>query len=250
MTKQSDFITSNKSNWCPGCSNFSIRAALIRAFSELGLKPHKIAMVFDIGCAGNSCVLYNTYGFHGLHGRTVSVAVGAKLANNELTAIGIAGDGGAYGEGLNHLVEAARSDSDITLIVSNNMLYSLTTGQASPTSKKGTKTKSTPDGVNKVGLNPLLIALAAGASFVSRGYADEIEHLSGIFKKAINHKGFSLIDVLQPCITLDKKNTREWYKERIYQLDDKWPVKNKNKAIIKVQEWGDHIPIGIFFERK
>ena len=250
MTKQSDFITSKKSNWCPGCSNFSIRAALIRAFSELDLKPHKIAMVFDIGCAGNSCVLYNTYGFHGLHGRTVSVAVGAKLANEELTVIGIAGDGGAYGEGLNHLVDAARSDFNITLIVSNNLLYSLTTGQASPTSEKGTKTKSTPEGVDKVRLNPLLISLSAGAGFVSRGYTDQVEHLSEIFKKAISHKGFSLVDVIQPCITLDKKNTKEWYNERVYQLDDKWPVNNRNKALIKVQEKGDKIPIGIFFEKK
>jgi len=250
MIKQSDFITSNKSNWCPRCSNFSIRAALIKAFSELGLKPYEIAMIFDIGCAGNACNLYNTYGFHGLHGRTVPLAVGAKLANDKLTVIGIAGDGGAYGEGLNHFIEAARSNYNITLIVSNNRLYSLTTGQASPTSERGTKTKSTPDGVNKTGLNPLLIALSAGASFVARGYADEVEHLSEIFKKAINHKGFSLIDILQPCITLDKKNTREWYKERIYQLDNNWPVKDKNKAIIKVQEWRDKIPIGIFFEEK
>lgn len=247
---EKDFLTSNKSNWCPGCSNFSIRAALIRAFSELDLKPHKIAMVFDIGCAGNSCVLYNAYGFHGLHGRTVPVAAGAKIANKELTVIGIAGDGGAYGEGLNHLSEASRSNYDINLIVSNNKLYSLTTGQASPTSEKGTKTKSTPEGVDKKGLNPLLMSLSAGAGFVARGYADEIEHLSEIFKKAINHKGFSLIDVLQPCITLDKKNTRDWYKKRIYKLDKNWPVKDRNKAIKKVQEWGDKIPIGVFFEQK
>ena len=249
MIKQSDFITSNKSSWCLGCSNFSVRAALVRAFSELNLEPHKISMVFDIGCAGNSCVLYNTYGFHGLHGRTVPLAAGAKLANNKLTVIGIAGDGGAYGEGLNHLIEAARSNYDITLIVSNNRLYSLTTGQASPTSAKGTKTKSTPDGVDKISTNPLLIALSAGAGFVARGYADEVEHLSEIFKKAIKHKGFSLIDVLQPCITLDKKNTREWYKERIYQLGNNWPLSDKNKALIKVQEWRDKIPIGIFFEK-
>lgn len=250
MTKQNNYITSNKSSWCPGCSNFSIRAALIRAFSELNLKPHEISMVFDIGCAGNSCNLYKTYGFHGLHGRTVPLAVGAKLANNKLTVIGITGDGGAYGEGLNHFIEAARSDFDITLIVSNNRLYSLTTGQASPTSKKGTKTKSTPDGVKKTDLNPLLMALSAGAGFVSRGYANEVDYLSDIFKKAISHKGFSLVDVLQPCITLDKVNTKEWYQKRIYQLDDKWPVKDRNKAIIKVQEYGERIPLGIFFEEK
>ena len=250
MTNQNNFITSNKSSWCPGCSNFSIKAALVRTFSELNLEPHKIAMVFDIGCAGNSCILYNTYGFHGLHGRTIPVAVGAKMANKSLTVIGIAGDGGAYGEGLNHLSEASRSNYDITFIVSNNFLYSLTTGQASPTSEKGTKTKSTPEGVQKEGLNPLLMVLSAGASFVARGYADEVKHLSEIFKEAIRHKGFSLIDVLQPCITLDKKNTREWYKNRIYMLDKNWPVKERNKAMVKVQEWGDRIPIGIFFKEE
>jgi len=150
-------------------------------------------------------VSYNTYGFHGLHGRVVPLATGAKLANDKLTAICMAGDGGAYGEGLNHLVEAARNNFDITLIVSNNRLYSLTTGQASPTSEKGTETKSTPYGVNKIGMNPLSIALSADAGFVARGYAYEIKHLSEIFKQAIKHKGFSLIDVIQPCITLDKK---------------------------------------------
>jgi len=248
MIKQSDYITSNKPTWCLGCSNFNIRAALTRSFSELNLEPHKIAMVFDIGCAGNACNTYKTYGFHGLHGRTLPLAVGAKLANDELTVIGIAGDGGAYGEGLNHFIEAARSDFNITFIVSNNFLYSLTTGQTSPTSEKGTKTKSTPDGVDKIGTNPLLIALSAGAGFVSRGYTGEIEHLSEIFKKAINHKGFSLVDVLQPCL-LDKKHTRKWYQEKIYKLDNKWPVGDKNKAMIKSQEWGDKIPIGIFFEK-
>jgi len=138
---------------------------------------------------------------------------------------------------------------DITLIVSNNRLYSLTTGQASPTSEKGTETKSTPYGVNKIGMNPLSIALSADAGFVARGYAYEIKHLSEIFKQAIKHKGFSLIDVIQPCITLDKKNTKEWYSKKIYKLDKNWPSKDKNKALIKVQEWGDKIPIGIFFRR-
>ena len=246
---KNSFITSNKSIWCPGCSNFNIQAALVSAFSELKLEPHKIGMFFDIGCTGNGCVSYNTYGFHGLHGRVVPLATGAKLANDKLTAICMAGDGGAYGEGLNHLVEAARNNFDITLIVSNNRLYSLTTGQASPTSEKGTETKSTPYGVNKIGMNPLSIALSADAGFVARGYAYEIKHLSEIFKQAIKHKGFSLIDVIQPCITLDKKNTKEWYSKKIYKLDKNWPSKDKNKALIKVQEWGDKIPIGIFFRR-
>ncbi len=247
---KNNYIELNKSTWCPGCSNFNIQAALVLAFSELKLKSHEIAMFYDIGCAGNACNLYKTYGFHGLHGRVIPLASGAKLVNDKLIAVCLAGDGGAYGEGIGHLIEASRNNFNITLIVSNNRLYSLTTGQASPTSEKGTKTKSTPYGVNKNALNPLLIALSADASFVARGYAYEIKHLSEIFKQAIKHKGFSLIDVIQPCITLDKKNTREWYDNRIYKLDKSWPNKDKNKALIKVQEWDKRIPIGIFFQEK
>ena len=240
------FIDLSKSGWCPGCSNFNIQIALSSAFSELNLEAHKIAMFFDIGCAGNACDVYKTYGFHGLHGRVIPLASGAKLVNDKLTAICLAGDGGAYGEGINHLIEAARSNINITLIVSNNRLYSLTTGQTSPTSEQGTKTKSTPDGVDKPALNPLLIALSAGAGFVARGYAYEIKHLSDIFKQAIKHNGFSLIDVIQPCITLNKKNNKEWYDQRVYKLDKTWPSQNRNKALIKVQEWDDRIPLGIF----
>lgn len=240
------FIALERSTWCPGCSNFGIQTALASTFLELNLEPHEIAMFFDIGCSGNACNIYKTYGFHGLHGRVIPLASGAKLANNKLTTICLAGDGGAYGEGINHLIEASRNNIDITLIVSNNKLYSLTNGQASPTSEQGVKTKSTPDGINKPALNPLLVALSAGAGFVARGYAYDVKHLSEIFKQAIKHKGFSLIDVIQPCISLNKINTKEWYDKRIYKLDKNWPNKDRNKALVKVQEWNNRIPLGIF----
>jgi len=152
--KATEYNTSCKPTWCPGCGDFGIWTAIKNVLSELDIAPHNVVITYDIGCIGNMASSVKCYGFHSLHGRALPVAVGAKLANEELTVIGIAGDGGAYGEGLNHLVDAARSDSNITLIVSNNLLYSLTTGQASPTSEKGTKTKSTPEGVNKVGVNP------------------------------------------------------------------------------------------------
>lgn len=245
-----EYTSTIKPTWCLGCSNFGVRTALLKAFVDLGLNPEEIAMVCDIGCLGNSCNWYKVYGFHGLHGRTVPVMIGAKLANKKMTVIGLVGDGGAYGEGLNHLVEACRSNADITLIVSNNHLYSLTTGQASPTTKEGIKTKSTPQGTIKQSLNPLAIALDSGAGFVARGYADDVKHLTELIKQGINHRGFSLIDVLQPCLTINRVNTREWYKERIYQLDKKWPNKDKKAAKIKTEEWGKKIPIGIFYQKQ
>jgi len=209
MKKPTDYISSVKPSWCPGCSNFGIRAALLNALAELELEPSQIAMIYDIGCLGNSANWFKTYGFHGLHGRTVPVAIGAKLANRDLTVIGLAGDGAIYGEGLNHLVEACRSNIDITLIVSNNGLYSLTTGQASPTTLKGVKTKSTPEGTIKEGLNPLALALEAGASFVARGYTNDPKNLTETIKKAILHRGFALVDVIQPCLTIGKDNLKQ-----------------------------------------
>jgi len=248
MLKQSDFLNLKESTWCAGCTNFALHRALVQALIELNIKPHNTAITFDIGCAGNACNIYKTYGFHLLHGRIIPVAMGAKTANDKLTVIAIGGDGGVYGEGVGHLIEACRANPDITTIVSNNKLYSLTKGQASPTSKKGVKTKSTPYGLDKPALNPLTRALSSEAKFIARGYTGEVKHLTEIFKKAISYKGFSLVDVLQPCITLDKINTREYYKERVYRLGKNWPTKNKDKAFKKLQE-DKKIPLGIFYKK-
>ncbi|MFC1700814.1 thiamine pyrophosphate-dependent enzyme [Patescibacteria group bacterium] len=245
-----EFTTNTKPTWCAGCSNFAIRSALLKAFVELGLKPEQIAMVFDIGCAGNSASWYNVYSFHGLHGRVIPVASGMKLANKKLKVIGIGGDGGMYGEGIGHLMQVSRSNIDITIIVSNNQLYSLTTGQASPTTKKGTKTKSTPEGIIEKQLNPLSSAISASASFVARAYTGELSHLTETIKKAINHKGFSLIDVLQPCVTIDKIHNNEWFKSRIEKLDNNWPVQDKKKAFDKAEQLGEKIPIGIIYQKE
>jgi 2-oxoglutarate ferredoxin oxidoreductase subunit beta len=249
MLTEKDFVTPVTSTWCKGCGNFGIWTALRTALAELKIPPHMVAAVFDIGCGGNSCNWYNVYCFHSLHGRALPVAFGAKLANHQLTVLAVAGDGGAYGEGGNHFLHSCRGNIDLTFIVSDNQLYSLTTGQACPTTSKGMVTKSTPEGVIEKALSPLQIAISAGATFVARGYADDVKHLTNLIKQAITHRGFALVDVLQPCVTLNKVNTREWFKKRVYKLK-RWNPTNKKKALIKAGEWGKKIPIGLFYQEK
>lgn len=249
MLTVKDYTTSIKPTWCPGCGNFGIWTAVRTALAELNLPPHQVAVVFDIGCAGNSCNWYNCYGFHSLHGRILPVTFGAKLANHKLTVLAVAGDGGAYGEGGNHFLHACRANPDIKLLVSNNQLYSLTTGQAGPTTELGTITKSTPEGVIEQPLNPLQVAIAAGATFVARGFSDGLPHLTTLIKQAILHRGFALVDILQSCVTLNKVNTREWYQARVYKLEESdYRPGDKNKALAKAGERGDKIPIGLFYQ--
>lgn len=245
------FTTHITPTWCPGCGSFGIWTALRRAFAELKLAPHDIAMTFDIGCSSNGVNWYNAYSFHGLHGRALPVAYAAKLVNHKLTVLAVAGDGGAYGEGLNHFIAACRGNPDVTYVVHNNKLYSLTTGQASPTSDIGMKTRSTPKGLLEKDFNPLQAAISSGATFVSRGFADDITGLAKLLKKAIKHKGFSLVDILQPCPSLNRVNTREWYKGRFYDLaKSSHNPQNKKAALIKAGEWGKKIPLGIFYEEQ
>jgi len=246
-----NYFTSIKPTWCPGCGNFGIRTALAQALDELELPNHKILMTTDVGCGGNQSSWYKMYTFHSLHGRSLPPAVGAKIVNPELTVLAQNGDGGAYGEGTNHLIHAARKNINITYLVHNNQLYSLTTGQATPTSDQGSKTKSTPQGVASPPLNPLALAIASGASFVARGFAGDIPHLKEIIKTAIQHQGFALIDILQPCITFNRINTFAWFKERVYKLENH-DHKNKVEAFKRAQEWNHDsegkIPIGIFYQ--
>ena len=187
------------------------------------------------------------YGFHSLHGRTLPVAIGAKLANKDLTVLAIAGDGGCYGEGGNHLIHSARYNSDINLIVANNQSFSLTTGQASPTSDKGYISKTTPWGEIKNPINPLSLSLTAGATFVARSAAFELKHLTETIKSSIQHKGFSHIDVLQQCVTFNKVNTVAWYKEHISELDNSHDSKNLQSALEKSLQT-EKLPIGIFYQ--
>ncbi|RJQ33488.1 2-oxoacid:ferredoxin oxidoreductase subunit beta [Candidatus Parcubacteria bacterium] len=249
--KAKDFNTSYKPSWCPGCGNFGMQIAMQNALVELGLKPENVLIFYGIGCSGNGVNFTKTYAWHSLHGRAVPSAVGAKLANKDLKIIIMAGDGDGYGEGMGHFIHALRGNADVTYVVHDNKLYSLTTGQAAPTSDKGTKTKSTPDGLIEVSVNPMALALSAGCSFVSRGFAGDANNLKEIFKAAIMHPGFSLVDVFQPCVTFNKINTFKYYFDRLYKLSDK-PGYNKtdiNMAFNEALTFGNKIPYGIFYQK-
>ena len=235
--------------WCPGCGNFGIWNALKRAYAELELNPKDIFMVFGIGCSGNGVNFFNCYSFHALHGRTLPVATGTRLTNNKLNVVAAGGDGDGYGIGVGHFIHSLRRNLNITYIVHNNQVYGLTTGQTSPTSARGFKTKSTPAGVIEQPLNPLALAIDCGGTFVARGYAGDMLNLAKIFVEAIEHVGFSLVDVLQPCVTWNKVNTYAWYKDKVYKLDDVGhDPTDKDEAYRKAWEWGDKIPTGVFYK--
>lgn len=234
--------------WCPGCGNFGVWTALKNALVELQIPEQELVIVYGVGCSGNMADFNRVYGFHALHGRAISNAVAIKAANHRLKVIVVAGDGDTYGEGLNHFISAMRGNHDITLLVHDNQVYGLTTGQTAPTTDKGTKTKSTPFGSPEVPINPIGMALTADATFIARGFAGNIRHLTEMIKRAILHPGFSLVDMFQPCFTFNKVNTYHYFRERIYDLQQ-----NEFEANHKVLAWEktfDHekLPIGIFYE--
>jgi 2-oxoglutarate ferredoxin oxidoreductase subunit beta len=236
--------------WCPGCGNFGILQAVKKALVSLNLKPQQVLFVSGIGQAPKLPHYTKGNVFNGLHGRTLPAATGAKIANHDLTVIGIDGDGGAYGEGVGHLLAAARRNINITYLVHNNQVYGLTKGQASPTSDTGFVTKTTPDGAGQP-LNPLMLALASDISFLARGFAGDSEHLSGLIEAGIRHRGFALIDILQPCVSFNHVNTFQWYRERVYKLaTEGHDPADKTAALAKAQEWGARIPIGIIYRQE
>jgi 2-oxoglutarate ferredoxin oxidoreductase subunit beta len=246
-----DDYTGLEPAWCPGCGNFGILRALNKALVELKLKPHQVLMVSGIGQAGKLPHYSRGNVFNSLHGRALPVAVGAKMANPELTVIAIGGDGDGYAEGGNHFVHSLRRNHDITYLVHDNQVYGLTKGQASPTSDEGFVTKTTPQGASPA-INPVVLAIVAGASFVARAFAGDIDYLSELIQKGIRHRGFSLIDILQPCVTFNHKNTFKWYRERVYRLDEEKGYRpgDKKQALEKAWEWGERIPIGLIYEQK
>lgn len=234
--------------WCPGCGDFAIWMALKSALQELNLPPHKVLILYGIGCSGNMANFVNTYAWHSLHGRAIPSAVGAKLCRKDLTVIVVAGDGDALGEGMGHFIHAVRGNADITYIIHDNKVYGLTVGQTAPTAIKGYKSKSTPEGVIEVNANALSLAIASGCGFVSKGYSGKIPHLKNLMKEAITHRGFSLVDVYQPCVTFNKVNNFPFYNERVYDLAETGhDTENRTVAFEKSLEWGDRIPIGIFY---
>jgi len=233
--------------WCPGCGNFGILNTFKEAVLELGIEPHQFTIVSGIGQAAKLPHYLKCNTFNGLHGRSLPVATGLKLANHEMTVIAVAGDGDCYGEGGNHLLHAIRRNIGVKLFVHDNQIYGLTKGQASPTSMEGIKTKNQPLGVFSEQLNPMALAIALDCSFVARGFAGDTEHLKGLIKEAMGHKGFSLVDILQPCVTFNKINTYEWYRQRVYHLEDDYNPQDRAEAFRRSLEWGDRIPLGILF---
>jgi 2-oxoglutarate ferredoxin oxidoreductase subunit beta len=250
MVSVSDY-TGLQPAWCPGCGNFGILKALNNALVELVIEPHQILLVSGIGQAGKLPHYTRGNVFNSLHGRPVPPAIGAKITNPELVVIAVSGDGDGYGEGGNHFIHAARRNHDITYLVHNNQVYGLTKGQASPTSDPGFITKTTPYGAASP-VNPVAMAIVSGASFVARGFAGDIDHLSNLIKQAITHRGFALIDILQPCVSFNHKNTFQWYHERVYKLEDEsgYDPGDKKSALEKAQEWEERIPIGIIYRQE
>ena len=233
--------------WCPGCGNFSILEAVKKALAACQLKPYQVLFVSGIGQAAKAPHYLNANVFNGLHGRSLPVATGAKLANPDLTVIVESGDGCNYGEGGNHFLAAIRRNIDVTLLVHNNQVYGLTKGQASPTTDEGFVTKAQPEGVASAPFNAVAVAVAMHAGFVARGFSGMADHLSGLIQQAIAYRGFSLIDVLQPCVSFNKVNTYTWYKQRCYPLADDYDPMAWETAVKVAAEWGDRIPIGVIY---
>ena len=243
-----DFKGKVDPDWCPGCGDFGVLNSLQRAAAELGLRPHEIVTVSGIGCSSNLPGYINTYGAHTLHGRSLAFATGVKMANHELTVIATGGDGDGYGIGGNHFTHTARRNVDLTYVVMNNQIYGLTTGQVSPTSRVGQKTKSTPFGSVEYPINPITSAIMNGATYVARGYSGDVRHLTELIKGGIEHQGFALIDIFSPCVTFNLDNTHNFFKERIKKLEDEGhDATSWAAACEKAMVWGDEIYIGKFY---
>lgn len=233
--------------WCPGCGNFSILEAVKKALVASNLEPHQVLFVSGIGQAAKAPHYLNVNCFNGLHGRSLPVATGAKLANPDLAVIVESGDGCNYGEGGNHFLAAIRRNIDVTLLVHNNQIYGLTKGQASPTTAEAFVTKAQPEGVFSAPFNPIAVAVAMGAGFVARGFSGMVDHLANLIQEGIAHQGFALIDILQPCVSFNKVNTYAWYKERCYVLPAEYDPTDWEAAMKQAVEWGEKIPLGIIY---
>jgi len=238
-------------DWCPGCGDYGVLPAVQKALVELQIPQHEVATISGIGCSSNFPGFIETYGMHTLHGRSIPVATGVKMANHALTVLVTGGDGDGFGIGCGHFVHAMRRNVDLTYMVMDNQIYGLTTGQTSPTSRLAMKTKTTPFGNVERPVNPLALALAAGATYVARGFSAEQKHLTELIKNAIQHKGFSFLDIFSPCVTYNHDNTVQWFRPRVKKLEDNpaYDPSDWNAAMEKSQLWGDEIPIGKFYER-
>ena len=237
-----------KPTWCPGCGDYGVVAAVEMAVKRLKIPSHEVVIVSGIGCSSNLPHFLSSYGFHAIHGRAVPVAEGIRWGNHALTVIATGGDGDGFGIGAGHFVHAMRRNVDLTYVTMDNQIYGLTTGQASPTSTMGQKTKSTPDGVIERPVNPLSLALASGATYVARGFSGDVKHLAELVANGIQHHGFSFVDVFSPCVTYNKLNTFDFFRQRIYKLESAGhDPTDLTRAFARSIEWGEKIPIGLFY---
>ncbi len=247
MVELKEYQRSEIPNWCAGCGDFGILAGVKKTLTELNVAPHEVVLVSGVGCFAKLPYWVKAYGFVGLHGRSLPVAQGIKLANPKLKVIAFGGDGDGYGEGGNHFLHACRRNVNIAYFVHNNEVFGLTTGQYSPTAEKGRKSKSSPLGSLEKPVNPLALALAAGATFVARAYAGNLKEMVEIMKKAIEHKGFAFVDVLQPCVSFGKD--LGYYKERVYSLGTDYDCSNKIQAWEKALET-EKLACGILYSEE
>ncbi len=231
--------------WCPGCGDFPIRATLEKVIGELPIPGKDVVLTSGIGQAAKMPHYLPYSYFNGLHGRSLPLAVGVKLARPELTVIAVSGDGCQYGEGGNHFIHTIRRRLDITILACNNKVYGLTKGQSSPTTDRDMKNALDPEGNSNTPFSPLAVAITVGAPFVARAFAGDPLHMEQVFREAILFKGTAVVDILQPCVSFNKVNTYQWYRERIYKLEE--PFSDRYEAIRAAESWGDRIPIGIFY---
>jgi 2-oxoglutarate ferredoxin oxidoreductase subunit beta len=250
MTDSNDltrFNTQAKPNWCPGCGNFGILSALKKALLQLDLEPHEVVMSTGIGCSSKIPHWINVYGLHSLHGRSLPIAAGIKIGNGDLCVIAEGGDGDGYSEGMSHFIQACRRNVDVTYIVHNNGVFSLTTGQTSTTGKQGFVSSSTPQGSIEPPFDPVTLAIAAGASFVARGFSGDMDQLRELIVAAVNHPGFAFIDVMQVCVSYNPAKSHKWYKERVYKLEDIGHNPADRSGALTFAGAGEGIATGLFY---
>jgi len=247
-TRPTDYHSNVKPTWCPGCGNYTISFGLMQVLATMGYQPHQVVLTFDIGCSGNGADKIKTYSFKSLHGRALLPAIGIKYANHSLPVITMIGDGGMYWEGAAHWIAAAQRNEDITVLVADNQIYGLTTGQTSPTTELTCQTKTQPEGTLDEPINPIATSIAAGATFVARAWVGDPVHMQQIMKQAIDHKGFAIVDILQTCVTFNRINTLEYYRDRIYKLNETQHDRSSKTQAYQRAEETDKTPLGIFYQ--
>ena len=248
MVSRQDFQSPEAPTWCKGCGNYGVMNALKMALAEQGIAPHQVVICSGIGCGSKLPHYMKVNGFHSLHGRVLPLATGARLANHRMPIVAVHGDGDGYGMGLGHFAHAARRNIGIVDVVQNNRVYGLTRGQYSPTSDRGMRTPTSPEGAIETPVPPLALAITMGATFVARGYAGRLRHLVWILGQALQHRGYALVDVLQPCVTFNRPSAYDFYNPRVYLLEEtEHDIGDREVAWKRALEWGERIPLGIVY---